>query len=179
MRMISLLCLLATPALSDVCPAAPDHSVRQAELYAQLQALPNPVGARELSGALWELWTDAPDEAAQALLDEGMAARERYNLLGAREALDKLVDYCPEYAEGYNQRAFANFLDANYEGALVDLDQALALSPEHTGALTGKALTLLRLGRDDEAQVVLRIAVALNPWLSERALLEEPAGQDI
>ena len=106
------------------------------------------------------------DATAQALLDEGMRQRAGFDLLGARDTFDQLVDYCPDYAEGYNQRAFANFLDANYEGALFDLDIALGLNANHTGALTGKALSLLRLGRDAEAQVVLREAVAINPWLT-------------
>lgn len=176
--LIPFLCL-AAPAFAEDCPPAPDHAAAQAGLYAQLQALPSPVGAHELAGELWALWTDAPDEVAQALLDEGMRQRESFDLLGARDTLDRLVDYCPDYVEGYNQRAFANFLAANYEGALYDLNIAQEMAPEHTGVLTGKAFTLMRLGREDEAQEVLRSAVALNPWLSERALLKEPMGEDI
>jgi len=108
-----------------------------------------------------------------------MRQRARFDLLGARDTLDQLVAYCPEYAEGYNQRAFARFLRADYQLALDDLDIALGLSPRHTGALTGKALTLIRLGRDPEAQAILREAVALNPWLNERALITDPVGEDI
>jgi len=82
------------------------------------------------------------------------------------------VDYCPAYAEGYNQRAFVNFLRQNFAPALEDLDRALALSPRHIAALSGKALTLMGLGRDAEAQDVLRSALELNPWLNERHLLK-------
>lgn len=165
--------------MAEVCPPAPDHAVKEAEIILELQALSGPVGARELGDALWELWTDAPDARAQDLLDEGMRQRAGFDLLGARETLDQLVDYCPDYAEGYNQRAFANFLRADYAVALVDLDIALAINPVHTGALTGKALTLIRLGRDEEAQVVLQEAVAINPWLNERVLLDAPEGDEI
>jgi len=179
MRYVIPLLFATTPVFADQCPAAPDHAAAQAELYAQLQALPSPAGAHELAGQLWALWTDAPNEQAQALLDQGMRQRESYDLLGARDTLDRLVDYCPDYAEGYNQRAFANFLAANYEGALYDLDIAQQLAPEHTGVLTGKAFTLMRLGRDDEAQELLKAAVALNPWLSERGLIKSPDGEDI
>ncbi len=179
MRWLIPFALCAAPAFADTCPAAADHTAAEADLYARLQALETPIGARELNDQLWQLWTEAPDEKAQALLDEGMALRERYNLIGAREALDQLVEYCPEYAEGYNQRAFANFLDANYEGALFDLDLALELSPNHTGALTGKGLTLMRLERNAEAIEAFQAAVDLNPWLSERVLLEQLKGQEI
>ena len=179
MKWINAFCLAAGPAFAETCPAAPDHSVEQGNIYDQLRSLPSPLGARELGDSLWRLWTDAPDSKAQALLDEGMGQLAGFDLLGARDTLDQLVEYCPEYAEGYNQRAFANFLNANYDGALVDLDTALALNPGHTGAITGKALSLLRLGRDNEAQELLRAAVALNPWLAERSLITEPAGEDI
>lgn len=179
MKWILPLCLCAAPAFAETCPAAADHSAAEAHLYAQLQALPSPVGSRELTSALWMLWVQAPDDKAQALLDEGMRQREGYNLIGAREALDALIEYCPAFAEGYNQRAFANFLDANYEGALYDLDIALQLSPNHTGALTGKGLALMRLSRNAEAIEVFQKAVDLNPWLAERALLEQLKGQEI
>ena len=93
--------------------------------------------------------------------------------------LDDLVAYCPDYAEGFNQRAFAAFLAEDYAAALTDLDMALAIMPDHVAALSGKALTLMGLGRHDEAQVVLREALKLNPWLGERALLVDPPGQEL
>ncbi|QFS81667.1 Tetratricopeptide repeat protein [Roseivivax sp. THAF40] len=172
--------LLAVPTLllAD-CPAAPDHSAAIAETLDRIQAAEREMDARLLSNQLWEYWTDAPDEAAQELLDSAMRARESYDYLRARDALDRLVAYCPDYAEGYNQRAFVSFLTQNFEAALPDLDRVLALSPNHVAAMSGKALTLMGLGRDADAQEVLRAAVALNPWLSERHLLTEPPGEDI
>jgi tetratricopeptide (TPR) repeat protein len=99
--------------------------------------------------------------------------------LGSRTALNRLIEYCPAYAEGYNQRAFTNYLQQDFEAALVDLDRALNILPTHVAALSGKALTLMGLGRSAEAQEVLRAALALNPWLQERALLAEPIGTDL
>jgi tetratricopeptide (TPR) repeat protein len=162
-----------------VCPPVADHSAEIAALINEIRAAPNAASARPLSDSLWQIWTDAPDEKAQAMLDEGMRKRSSYDFLGARDVLDGLVDYCPDYAEGYNQRAFASYLRGDYAAALVDLDRALAILPNHVAAMSGKALTLIGLGRNDEAQEVLRQAVALNPWLSERALLVEKPGQDI
>ena len=170
---------LASSAFADGCPVAPDHESALDELYAQVQAAPNEMAARVISNQMWELWTQAPDEPSQSMLDEGMSALRVGDYLRANERLDMLVSYCPFYAEGYNQRAFVNFLRGDYEAALPDIDQALSLNPRHTGALTGKGLTLIALGRDAEAQVVLREAVALNPWLGERALLTEPKDKDI
>jgi tetratricopeptide (TPR) repeat protein len=100
-----------------------------------------------------------------------MERREAYDFAAAEAAFDALVDYCPDYAEGYNQRAFVNFLRQDYEAALPDLERALDRSPRHVGALSGLALTLIALQRPGEAAVALRRALDLNPWLSERHLL--------
>lgn len=169
-------CIIASPALAEVCPSAPDHSARQDAVIAELQTAPGEAQARVLTEELWELWTDAPDAQAQALLDEGMRKRSGYDFLGSRDALDQLVEYCPDYAEGYNQRAFTSFLRQDFAAALYDLEQALAINPRHIAALSGKGLTLMGLGRMDEAQEALRDAVDLNPWLQERALLTEQPG---
>ena len=153
-------------------PPPPDSTVAQDALLEQARALPNGRDAREISNRLWELWAKAPNEAAQALLDRGMAARAVLNFVDAKESFDKLVSYCPDYAEGYNQRAFVSFLREDYAAALIDLDLALERSPKHLAAMSGKALTLMGLGRHDEAQAILREAVKLNPWIPEASLLQ-------
>ena len=179
MKWIVPLCLSAAPALAQTCPEAPDHSGQLAEILSELGNAQNEAAGRELSNSLWELWTDAPDAIAQEMLDDGMSRRSVYDFLGAREVFSRLIDYCPDYAEGYNQRAFTSFLSGDYAGALADLDRTLAIIPNHVGALSGKALTLIALGRNEEGQAALRAAVALNPWLQERALLDPPMGTDL
>ena len=167
---ISLLCLLA-PAAVLACPAPPDHRAALDALFAQVQEAETEREARIISNEMWEFWADAPDAHAQELLDEGMTRRAAHDLAGAVTAFDALTAYCPDYAEGYNQRAFANFIRRDYAAALPDLERALALSPRHLGALTGQAMTLMALERPGEAALVLRRALDLNPWLSERHLL--------
>jgi tetratricopeptide (TPR) repeat protein len=192
MKYALFLCLLAAPVVAQdtlpaapdaesvaVCPAAPDHAAEQADVIARWQTAPDEALARPLMDQLWRMWTDAPDDAAQALLDEGMAKREGYDFLGARDTFDALVEYCPDYAEGYNQRAFASFLRQEYDAALYDLDRALDITPDHIAAMSGKALTLMGLGQQDEAQALLREALTLNPWLKERAMVIEAPGTDL
>lgn len=178
MKIALILSLLAAPAFAE-CPSVTDNSTLISSIVERMQSATGDMAARDLAGEMWEIWLDAPDEIAQAMLDEGMAQLRIGDYLMSRSNLDDLITYCPNYAEGYNQRAFALFLQGNYEDALLDLDAAIAIQPVHLGALTGKVLTLLELGRDVEAQVVLREALAINPWLSERALLTQPDGTDI
>ena len=178
--LLPLLCLLV-PAGALACPAAPDHRAALDALFEQIQEAESERDARILNNEMWALWADAPDARAQDLLDEGMTRRASHDLEGAVTAFDALVAYCPDYAEGYNQRAFVNFIRQDYTAALPDLDRALDLSPRHLGALTGHAMTLMALERPGEAALVLRRALDLNPWLAERHLLPvlEQAEEDI
>ncbi|WP_420862640.1 tetratricopeptide repeat protein [Algirhabdus cladophorae] len=162
----------AVPAWADMCPAVPDTSAAQAEILLKIQSAPSERDARPLAAAMWAIWAKAPDAASQELLDTGMERLRISDFGGAIVALDALVEYCPAYAEGYNQRAFVNFLQNKFEPALVDLDKAIARNPTHVAAIAGKALTLIGMGREDDAQEVLREALDLNPWLSERRLLK-------
>ena len=166
----AVLLLSCAPAWA-ACPPSADVGEAAAAVIERLRAAPDARAAQRISGDLWRLWTRAPDERAQALLDEGMGRREAFDLPGAARALDALVAYCPDYAEGWNQRAFVAFLRGDHEAALPDLDRALALRPRHVAALSGRGLTLIALGRIVEGQDDIRAALALNPWLAERRYL--------
>ena len=177
--LLLVLGLLAAAPAHAACPPVEDISVRSAELLLQLREAETEQAARAINASLWKLWLKAPDEEAQALLDEGTFLLRVSDFAGAEAALSKLVAYCPDYAEGYNQRAFAAYLQADYDAALADLDLALERSPTHLGALSGKALTLMGMGRTEIAQDVLRQALALNPWLPERRFLIQRPGEKL
>lgn len=186
MRTLVILLTALTPYLgfASDCPNPPDHSDALNALITEVRGATNDRQARLISNQMWELWADAPDEPSQALLDSGMQKRAGYDFLGALEEFDRLIAYCPDYAEGYNQRAFVNFLRQDYASALPDLDEAIARSPRHVAAIAGKALTLLAMGQTDEARDVFAMALELNPWLPERGLAAPggplaPKGQDI
>ena len=179
-----LFTLFAAPLAAETCPDVPDHSGELASLFEEARAAPDEATGRVLSGKMWELWLDAPDAAAQEVLDRGMRQRAEFDFLGALSSFDTLVAYCPDYAEGYNQRAFVHFLNADYPAALADLDIALGLVPDHVGAQSGRALTLMNLGQTRAARAQMLEALENNPWLSERALLADgaplgPQGQDL
>lgn len=178
-RKLTTCFLLAGSMAWAECPAVPDIDAEEARILSEVQAAENDLAAQPLTNELWRLWATAPDETAQALLDRGMAARASWNFLDALDAFDRLVMYCPKYAEGYNQRAFVNFLREDFSAALEDLDLALERRPTHVAALSGKALTLMGLDRHDEAQDVLREALALNPWIPERGLLVAKPGEEL
>lgn len=162
---------ISGPLHASDCPPVADHGDQIAALLNQARVAPDARSGQLISNEMWALWAKAPDEVAQAILDRGMSKRASYDFIGAKADFDALVSYCPDYAEGYNQRAFVLFLTQDYEAALADLDRALERSPTHVAALAGKALTLMGLNRLAEGQVLLRQALALNPWLPERSML--------
>lgn len=169
----ALFILLSVPcAWAEDCPASKDISLQMTQLIKEANAAQNQSDGFVVTDQMWKLWTTAPDARSQELLDIGMERREVMDFTGAIKAFDALVKYCPDYAEGYNQRAFVNFLLHNFDTALTDLNIALQLSPDHVAAESGKALTLIGLGRREEAYIALKSAVRKNPWMQERALLE-------
>lgn len=145
------------------------------QLFAKAKSAETPREGQQVSSEMWRVWLKAPDAAAQETLDAGMARREIFDFAGALTHFDALADYCPTYAEGFNQRAFVYYLQEDFEAALKDLDIALSLQPLHVGAQSGRALTLMHLGRIAEARDQMLIAVQNNPWLSESALLADGA----
>ncbi len=174
-----LVCAGSVTAADAECPPVPDRSAELAELRTQVQAAGTEMEGRIYDRQMWEIWTSAPDERAQGLLDRGMELRNYADYNAALIELNALVSYCPDYAEGWNQRAFVYFLQQDFSAALEDLDRAIALNPDHTGALSGKALSLMSMGRVELAQDTLRQALELNPWLPERAFLAAPPGQPL
>lgn len=173
-QLLFALSLTASPLWAE-CPDAPDITDELDRLIADVKIAPNESAAKVISNDMWALWSKAPDATAQRMLDDGLGRRNSNDFDGAQAAFEQLIDYCPDYAEGYNQRAFILFIRQDYAPALNDLERAIALSPKHIAAIAGKALTLVGLKRDSEAQAVLREALALNPWLPERRFLTQPA----
>ena len=178
MRAGAFVALMAFPLsgmANATCPDPVDVRGELLNLIAKAQAAESFSDGRRVSNEMWEVWLRAPDEAAQEVLDAGMRRRDVSDFAGALKEFDRLVDYCPTYAEGFNQRAFVNFLQGDFDRALVDLDIALKLQPYHIAAQSGRAMTLMNLGLIDEARAQMLVAVENNPWLSERALLAEGA----
>jgi tetratricopeptide (TPR) repeat protein len=164
---------LATTTAQAACPAPLDQSARLQSLIDAVKIAPDETTAQLISNEMWDIWDDAPDEKAQQMLDDGLIRRSNRDYEGALKAFDVLIEYCPNYAEGHNQRAFILFIQQDYPPALSALERAIELSPQHIAAIAGKALTLIALQRDEDAQRVLREALALNPWLKERRFLSE------
>lgn len=127
---------------------------------------------RKAEDELWQYWFDqSPTPEIRSYLDQGIERREAYDFEAAEMHLDKVVEAAPEYAEGYNQRAFIRFLREKFELAQSDLEKALELEPRHFGAMSGLFHVLGRQDRHQAAFGFLQQAVTIHPWIRERSAL--------
>lgn len=169
----TVLCLAALPTASNA-------TQYQDELFEALKRASNEQEARKIEDDIWHSWLDAaPTPEIREKIDTAMRRRDSYDFQGAKDLLDEVVEEVPDYSEGWNQRAFILFLQGNYEASLDDAERALALEPRHFGALSGKAIILMTLGRVELGQEALRQAVEIHPFLKERHMLIEPEGVEL
>ncbi|WP_162901612.1 tetratricopeptide repeat protein [Breoghania sp. L-A4] len=150
------------------------------KLFETLKSAPDERSGRQAENAIWQFWVrSAPTPEIEARLTEAMRARSSYDFETARGILDEVIRNAPDYAEGWNQRAFILFLQNKPDKSLEDIDRCLELEPRHFGALAGKANILMMQGRVELAQKALRQAIDIHPWLKERRMLLEPKGEKI
>lgn len=148
-------------------------------LYIELKQSKTESDARAIENRIWQNWVIGPNTEATNLLAKAMERRRAYDFAGSLEILNKVVEKTPDWAEGWNQRAFVHFLREEFDKSLEDADRAIDLEPNHFGALAGKAQILMSQGRTELGQKALRRAIKLHPFLKERALLIEIPGQEL
>jgi len=152
----------------------------QDALFDALKNAPDEQASETIENEIWKSWLEAaPSPELQAKVETAMQRRGAYDFQGAKELLDDVIEEAPDYAEGWNQRAFVLFLQGNYEASLEDIERTLELEPRHFGALSGRAMIFMTLGRVKLGQKALRDAVEIHPFLKERDMLIEPNGVDL
>ena len=148
-------------------------------LFDNLSNARNEIEGRAAEDLIWQFWfSQSPDAEIRALLDAGIERREAYDFEAAEGHFDNVIRLAPNYAEGFNQRAFIRFLRQNYVMAQADLEVALELEPAHFGAMSGLYHILLSQNRSEPALRMLQKAVEIHPWLKERTALPEAMWPD-
>jgi tetratricopeptide (TPR) repeat protein len=149
--------------LSGVSVAvAQDASMSTAELLDKLRS-PDLTNWPDVEAAIWSRWSQSGSPTADLLLDRGRTAMESGDIEVAIDHLTALVDHAPDFAEGYNARATAYYRAGLYGPALADIEMALALNPQHFGAIMGLALILEETGHPADALSAYRAVSAIHP----------------
>jgi tetratricopeptide (TPR) repeat protein len=175
----ALLLVLASTALRATEPAPLPPAVGLSEsaakdraaLFAALAAAKSDAEAREVEDRLWTFWRSLADDESRQLLEQSREAQLRFDYAEALIYNKAVVEHAPQFAEGWNQLGYVYFLAGQYDASLDAIEHVLALEPMHYAALAGKGIILYYAGKVDEAQVPLKRALAINPWLKERNLI--------
>lgn len=168
--------MVFTLALPPVTAQSERESAALDALFAQLRAAPDEAAARAITNQIWTYWFTPSDPTLAARMRDVLRLRQRADFPGVIALLDAIIADYPTYAEGWNQRATVYYLLHNYDQSLADIAKVLEFEPRHFGALVGRAVIYKNQGKDDLALNDIIAALAIHPFLVERALFPELEG---
>jgi tetratricopeptide (TPR) repeat protein len=171
--------LLAGPVAAQTAPAeraAPQSlaDLPMEGLFEGLARSPSAHAAKRFEAEILRRLHRSGSDTADLLVSWAAKALEEREFGTALDLLDRVVILMPEFAEAWNKRATAHFMRKDFGKALADIERTLALEPRHFGALSGLAVILREIGRDETALTALRQALAIHPHLDDaRDLLDK------
>jgi tetratricopeptide (TPR) repeat protein len=173
------------PSTAESAAKAPqDREAVLAELYTHLAQAKDAQEAEPIAKAIEGLWVHSDSPTISLLMARASKAVNEKRPELAMKLLDAVVELSPDYAEGWNRRAFVYYMQNDAEHAAGDLRRALALDPKNYKALEGLARILRDSGQKKSAlgayQELLRI-YPFSPGAQDAAkdLTTEVEGQGI
>ncbi len=120
-------------------------------LFDDLRRQTNEKAAKRISRKIWDEWTDSGSPSIDLLmLRVGQAMKDKRNNV-ALDLLDQVITLAPDYAEGWNRRATLHYVMREFGRSISDIERVLLLEPRHFGALSGLAVMLQTLDKDEKA----------------------------
>lgn len=178
----------ATADAKKAKPPQPDTPEQRArllsDLYAHLATADNASDAAHITDAIERLWAFSGSATIDVLMERAAAAAAAKNNELALKLLDAVVDLAPDFAEGWNRRAYVYYTMNDYERALGDLRRAVALEPNHFKAIEGIAQIFKETGRKKAALKAYQELLQINPNASDvreavKELTRDVEGQGI
>jgi tetratricopeptide (TPR) repeat protein len=153
-------------------------------LFEALKVAPDRTSAKAIQDRIWALWLASGGDTTNLLMDRVRTALAAKDLDLALKLLDAIVDFNPDYVEGWDRRATVYYLQKQYGRAVADIAQVLKREPRHFGALFGLGRIMQEFGDDKRALDVYRRALAIDPHLQRipdliKTLSEKIEGRDI
>lgn len=126
---------------------------------------PDPVVNEMAEHALWSIWFRSGNSEANCELARGARAMDRHEYDLAIGHFTRAIKLDRQFAEAYNQRAIAFYLQEDYRHSIRDCERAVELMPCHFGAWAGMGHSHFNLGHCDQALSCYRKALSINPHL--------------
>jgi tetratricopeptide (TPR) repeat protein len=124
---------------------------------------PDPTVNQMAEHALWSIWFRCGSVEANEHLAWGSQDLGRKKYQQAIDHFSQALKIHPRFAEAYNQRAIAYYLQENYKESIKDCQRATELMPCHFGAWAGMGHCYAGLGKLDEARECYAKAFEINP----------------
>jgi tetratricopeptide (TPR) repeat protein len=185
------LAIAAHPAVAQVPPSSkrttqqaspksPEEREKAlANLYAHLATAEGEESAKTTAEAIERLWLYSGSDTINLLMERAQVAINEKNLELARKLLDHIVELAPDFAEGWNRRAYLNYMDNNLPRALGDLRRTLALDPNHFKALEGLAQILREIGEKKASLKAFQQLLEVHPYWSGAKQAIEELGREV
>lgn len=134
-----------------------------ADLYAHLATAEDEEQAKKYAERIERVWGVSGSDTVNLLMARASKAVEEKKNDLALKLYDTAVELAPDYAEGFNRRAYFHFTQSNYQAAVGDLRRALALDPSHFRALEGLAQIWRETGDKKGALRVMKQLMDVHP----------------
>jgi len=153
-------------------------------LFGALKVAPDDDSAKAIADRIWGVWMGAGGDTTNLLISRVRSAIESKDLDLAIQLLDSIIEFKPDFVEGWNQRATVYYMKKDYTRALADLAQVLGREPRHFGALFGVGTIMQEFGDERRALEVYRRALDIDPHMKRvpdlvKTLSEKVEGRDI
>ena len=157
------LLLLTAALLLSLAAGADQTDQRLAPLFETLRTTGDPAAAQAAESQIWQIWMDSGDSAIDGLMMEGVRAMSSGRQEDAITIFGEITERAPGFAEGWNKRATAYYLNDDFVASVRDIQTTLALEPRHFGAISGMGLIFLSRGDETGALAAFEAAVAIHP----------------
>lgn len=153
----AILASLPSPAWADQTDARLDALFEVLETTSGMEA------ARAAEAEIWRIWIESGSEEIDALMVEGVVAMSNQRFENAIALFAQITERAPEFAEGWNKRATAYYLNDDHVASVRDIQRTLVLEPRHFGAISGMGLIFLSRGDEAGALAAFEAVLAIHP----------------
>ncbi|NVO24844.1 hypothetical protein HJ526_16725 [Donghicola sp. C2-DW-16] len=130
-------------------------------------------GARVIAEDLQLLWSRSGSAMVDMLMRRAEGALVEGDLDTALGHLTAITDHAPDFAEGHMLRATVLYQMDLYGPAMEELEQTIALNPNHFGAMFGAGIIAYETGQTEMAMKLFDAVEAIHPNFDELSRLQQ------
>lgn len=149
--------------LLPISPSADQNDPGLDALFERIAVTDDPEEATVIQSKIWRIWVRAGQAEIDRLMEKGIEALATNELERAIDLFTEIVEKSPNFAEGWNKRATAYYLNGDFNASVRDIERTLALEPRHFGAVSGMGLIFLSQGDNVGALQAFTRVLEINP----------------